>query len=123
MSVKENQYREDLLIGMLEDDVLPDRVQDVLIAKIPEIEPWRPISRAPRDGTPIWALMRDDISAIHRPDMVGWDGIQIPLRHGGLVPQGDRTVDLGWTVAAPLGYGGFPDRIIAGWVPLRRARP
>ena len=123
MSLKEHQYREDLLIGILEDDVLPDRVQDVLMSKIPEIETWRPISEAPRDGTPIWALLRNDISTTHRPDMVGWDGIQLPLRHGGLVPQEDRIVDLGWNVAAPLGCGGLPDKIIAGWVPLRRARP
>lgn len=72
---------------------------------------WRDISSAPKDGTRIWAVMRMDLD----PRIEAWRGVQIPLRHEGRTSSG---YDLGWSVAAPLGFGGIPDRWIAGWMPL-----
>ena len=79
---------------------------------------WLPIESAPRNGTSIWALLRDDIyPSLHpaRDDLTRWNGLQIPLRHPGLAKDG---FDIGWNIAAPVGYGGFPDEWIAGWISL-----
>jgi hypothetical protein len=76
---------------------------------------WRPISEAPKDGTVIWAVLRRDLSADGRDDLEVWNGRQVPLRHPGVAPDG---FDYGWNIAAPVGHGGFPDRWIAGWMPL-----
>lgn len=81
-------------------------------------EGWRPISEAKKDGTTIWAKMRDDIYPALRPereDLACWNGVQIPLRHPGLAENG---FDIGWSVAAPVGRGGFPDEWIEAFQPL-----
>jgi len=87
------------------------------------VEGWRPISEAKKDGSTIWAKLRDDIHPTLRPqrdDLRTWNGLEVPLRHPGLAKDG---FDLGWNVALPVGNGGFPDEWIAGWVPLRAAPP
>ncbi|WP_188576792.1 hypothetical protein [Azorhizobium oxalatiphilum] len=79
---------------------------------------WRPISEAKKDGTTIWAKLRDDIYPgllPTRDDLERWNGIQMPMRHNGLAADG---FDIGWGVAAPVGCGGFPDEWIEGWMPL-----
>lgn len=79
---------------------------------------WRDISTAPKDGTIIWAKLRDDIYPSLRPereDLERWNGAQVPMRHPGLADDG---FDIGWSVAAPVGHGGFPDEWVAGWMPL-----
>lgn len=81
---------------------------------------WRPISEAKKDGSIIWAAMRADLSVIEkREDLKRWEGVQIPLRHPGVF----NDFDIGWSVAAPVGHGGFPDEWIAGWVPLPEPPP
>jgi len=79
---------------------------------------WRPISEAKKNGTIIWAKFRDDIFPALRPerdDLKRWNGVQVPLRHPGVADDG---FDIGWSVAAPVGSGGFPDEWIEGFMPL-----
>ena len=81
-------------------------------------EGWRPISEAKKDGTIIWAKLRDDIYPVLKPsrdDLLRWNGVQIPLRHPGVAEDG---FDIGWGVAAPVGVGGFPDEWVEGFRPL-----
>lgn len=79
---------------------------------------WQDISSAPKDRTIIWAALRPDIYPTLRPsreDLERWNGLQLPLRHPGLCDDG---FDIGWSITAPVGNGGFPDEWIAGWMPL-----
>jgi len=79
---------------------------------------WRDISEAKKDGTTIWAVFRHDIYPAVEPkrdDLERWNGRQVPLRHNGV---GEDGFDIGWNIAAPVGFGGFPDAWIAGWMPL-----
>jgi len=73
---------------------------------------WRPIETAPRDGTPILALMRDDFSDERQ---TAWNGLLVVLCHEGHTVSG---FNRGWSVAAPVGYGGIPDNWLVGWQPL-----
>lgn len=82
---------------------------------------WQKIETAPKDLTPIWAALHPDIFprlCPDRPDLVRWNGIQVPLRHPGVYEKDGRSWDHGWNIAAPVGNGGFPDEWIAGWMPL-----
>ena len=78
---------------------------------------WRPISEAKKDGTPIWAVLHDDLCARNRgrDDLERWQGLHLPLKHSGVADDG---FDVGWHIAAPVGVGGFPDEWIAGWMPF-----
>jgi len=74
---------------------------------------WRPIEEAPRDRTIIWAIFKDDIYPrinSERENLEVWNGVQAPIRY-----QGDILL---WSIALPVGHGGFPDGWIAGWMPL-----
>jgi hypothetical protein len=98
----------------------PVLLKGALSTNMPVLEPWRPIEQAPKGGVAIWAKLRSDISKIeNRKDMEIWDGVELPLRHPGVYEDEGRIWDHGWNVAAPVGHGGFPDRWIEGWVPLR----
>ena len=76
---------------------------------------WQPIETAPKDGTVIWAVLKNDLHTRGRDDLDVWNGLQLPLRHRGITTSG---FDGGWNIAAPVGHGGFPDCWIAGWMPL-----
>lgn len=79
---------------------------------------WQPIESAKKDGSTIWAILRDDIFPALEPkreDLARWNGLQAPLRHNGIADDG---FDIGWGIALPVGHGGFPDEWIAGWKPL-----
>lgn len=76
---------------------------------------WRPIETARKDRTTIWAVFHPSIYPTlepERPDLAPWNGLQLPLRHSGVEDDG---FDIGWSIAAPVGQGGFPDRWIVGW--------
>lgn len=81
----------------------------------PNPGPWRPISTAKKDGRPVLAIFRSDlVQHTGRESHERLAGMQAILRHPGLV-HGDG--DIGWNMAAPVGYGGFPDHWLAGWMP------
>lgn len=83
-----------------------------------DCEGWRDIESAKKDGTIIWAVFHADIYPRLKPgrdDLERWNGAQVPLRHSGIPESG---FDVGWSVALPVGHGGFPDDWIAGWRPL-----
>lgn len=82
---------------------------------------WRPITEACKDRSVIWAVFHTDIYPRLEPgrdDLERWNGVQVPLRHMGIVEYDDGPFDMGWNVAAPVGHGGFPDDWIAGWMPI-----
>ncbi|MBS0966638.1 hypothetical protein JK165_11165 [Acetobacter okinawensis] len=75
---------------------------------------WRPMRDAPRDRTDILAKTRPDVypEAHHRS---GWNNRSVVIRHDGIV---NDDFDMGWSVSAPVGYGGIPDEWFLGWQPL-----
>lgn len=77
---------------------------------------WRLIETAPKDRTAVLLLFKSDIPHEgRRQDLDAWDGIQFVGRHPGLADDGH---DIGWSFAAPVGFGGFPDDWFLGWQPL-----
>lgn len=75
---------------------------------------WRPMSEAPKDRTPILARTRPDIYP-ESSNRSGWNARHVVIRHEGILDDG---FDMGWSVAAPVGYGGMPDEWFLGWQPL-----
>lgn len=75
---------------------------------------WRPIESAPRDRTDILARTRPDVFP-EEHNRSGWNNRTVVIRHEGIVNDG---FDMGWSVAAPVGYGGMPDKWFLGWMPL-----
>lgn len=72
---------------------------------------WHDISTAPKDSTPILVRLKDTL-----PDrQENWVGRAFVASHPGLA---DDDFDIGWSFAAPVGMGGFPDEWIAGWLPI-----
>lgn len=100
------------------DDVLFAKTASLLSELARAVPEWRPISEAPKDGRVVWACFHSDIYPALRPlrdDLSAWNGVQIALRHPGLAEDG---FNVGWSIAAQVGNGGFPDEWIAGWMPL-----
>lgn len=75
---------------------------------------WRPMSEAPRDRTDILAKTRPDVYP-ETHNRSGWNNRSVVIRHEGFV---NDDFDIGWSVAAPVGYGGIPDDRFIGWQPL-----
>lgn len=88
----------------------------------------RPMAEAPTSPDPNTAI--DDeriILALFRPDAFpgkspsfGWNGRWAPIRHGGVTQNG---YDLGWSIAGPVGQGGFDSSKFQGWLPLPVVAP
>jgi hypothetical protein len=90
------------------------RVIEALRAACPAGASMRPISEAKKDGSRILVLLKDPLPGM-RDDLQRWYGVPFVARHHGLAKDG---FDIGWSFAAPVGHGGFPDEWIAGWWPL-----
>lgn len=113
------------LLDRIDEDIVSELVNALAVAAVfampaqaVQEAQWQDISTARKDGTVIWAKLRDSFgsdSPIGVDAHLRWQGVQIPLRHCGYTASG---FDLGWEVAAPVGYGGIPDAWIAGWMPL-----
>jgi hypothetical protein len=70
---------------------------------------WRPIETAPKDGTRILVVL----GAVDNEQIGHLAGRVFDVRHEGVTASG---YDLGWSLYP--GYGGVPDRWLAGWRPL-----
>jgi hypothetical protein len=68
----------------------------------------RSMQTAKKNGTPVLALLRDDLALI-RPDLERLHGLWVVVR---AQPNDD------WCLAGPFGYGGLPDEWFVGWSPL-----
>ena len=75
---------------------------------------WRTMRDAPRDRTDILAKTRPDVYP-EAHNRSGWNNRSVVIRHEGIV---NDDFDMGWSVAAPVGYGGMPDEWFVGWQPL-----
>lgn len=78
---------------------------------------WLPMAVAAKEaGYRIWALFKPDMAALHgRADLERWQGLEAPIMHPGVADDG---FDVGWSIALPVGHGGFPDEWFVGWRPL-----
>ncbi|NSL93873.1 hypothetical protein [Acetobacter syzygii] len=85
-----------------------------LILAAADAAAWRPMSEAPKDRTDILAKTRPDVfpESNHRS---GWNSRNVVIRHDGIV---NDDFDMGWSVSAPVGYGGIPDDWFLGWQPI-----
>lgn len=86
----------------------------------PTTERWSglyPMSEAHKDGNPILLFLVDRIPGNREIDRK-WDGQVFVGLHHPLPPDG---YDGGWMFAAPVGFGGFPDKWFKGWMPLPQA--
>lgn len=71
---------------------------------------WRDMASAPKDRTPIWAILGEGA----RDSLIGHlVGRSFEVRHEGTTNSG---YDLGWSLYP--GFGGCPDYYFAGWMPL-----
>jgi hypothetical protein len=88
---------------------------------------WLPMKLAAKDGTAILLKLKNPIP-VEAPDpwFDRWHGVIFVGHHPGIVPavttapmgQCSDEVDVGWSFAAPVGHGGFPDHFFVGWKPL-----
>ncbi|MBS1014452.1 hypothetical protein [Acetobacter persici] len=101
------------------DELYPD-IQDDLrnyaraAIEAADAAAWRPMASAPRDRTEILAKTRPDVFP-ETHNRAGWNNRSVVIRHEGIV---NDDFDMGWSVAAPVGYGGMPDDWFVGWQPL-----
>lgn len=75
----------------------------------------RPMSEAPRDGTPVLVKIKDDLTpwGIEPGSFGGTDrfaGLHAVMRNRGDI--------MDWCFAAPVGRGGFSAEWLDGWWPL-----
>lgn len=79
-----------------------------VLTAIMEVSAWKPMSDAPKDGTPILAVV-----AINDSRHLGHlAGRIFSIKHEGITAGG---YDMGWAVYP--GFGGCPDEYFAGWLP------
>lgn len=79
----------------------------------------QPMKTARKNGEPILAKIREDLST-YRPHYAGgrgdsYAGRKVVVRHPGLSEDG---FDIGWSMAGPFGVGLGEDEVFEGWWPL-----
>ena len=74
----------------------------------------KPMADHPKDGTPVLARFRNDLSHI-RADLDRIAGRWVVVRHEGVKADG---WDGGWNLAGPFGCDGIPDDWFIGWQAL-----
>jgi hypothetical protein len=102
-SVKAGMF-DDIMKGLADSEAL---VLGPLTA-IMELSAWKPMSDAPKDGTPILAVVAANDSR-HLGHLAGRI---FSIKHEGITAGG---YDMGWAVYP--GFGGCPDDYFAGWLP------
>jgi len=73
----------------------PADTLDTAAAALRHLSEWQPIETAPRDGKPIWAIIRPDLDRMEgvSETFKRWAGRQIPLQHEGCT---SSDFDIGW---------------------------
>lgn len=116
------------LLSATQAEAMVRHMLDGLPALAETGEEKRDIKDAPRDGSLIWAHVRSDLPASWPEQEDGsisaWADRWVPIKHGGVIDrsdEGEDPIDLVWTVALPVGYGGLPDHWFDDWMPAPRA--
>lgn len=98
-------------------------------AKREECSQRRDIKDAPRDGRVIWAHIRADLPPRWPEHQDGsetsaWADRWAPIKHGGVHTYEDgHKLDMHWTIALPVGYGGITDDWFDDWTPSPKGQP
>jgi len=95
--------------------ILEFRLLEREVAPLSPIAQWQPMATALKNGTRYLLKLKNPVPEPGRDDLRPFDGLEFVGRHTGLAEDG---FDIGWSFAAPVGMGGFPDHWFVGWRPL-----
>lgn len=93
-------------------DMVAELVRSLAAPRPPEAvtgEELLSMQTAPKNGTPVLALLRNDLATI-RSDLERLHGLWVVVSNRGGIDE--------WGLAGPFGYGGLPDEWFVGWKPI-----